>query len=113
MQLCEPSKLVEPLSDAVASDPGWLAEVAGSPVLMLLLAGGMLVLYGLFVLRRKRRLDPRELDFRTIAHQRGYSRAQISTLRKHAMGAGMASPVGIVMSEELSASVLASQNQSQ
>tara|TARA_R110002072_G_scaffold42064_22_gene119270 strand:- start:171293 stop:171622 length:330 start_codon:yes stop_codon:yes gene_type:complete len=108
MQLSEPTKLVNPLSDAASSDPGWLAEVARSPVLMLLVTGGLLVIYGLFVFRRKRRLDPRELAFRTIAHQRGYSRKQISTLRKHAMGAGMASPVGIVMSDELSARVLQS-----
>jgi len=109
MQISEPTKMVNPLEDMVSTHPGWLGDLANSPVLVLLVVGGLLMFYGLFVLRRKRRLDPRELAFRTIAHERGYSRSQISTLRKHAMGAGMASPVGIVMSDELSARVLQSQ----
>ncbi len=56
--------------------------------------------------RRRRRVDPRELAFRSITRQLGLSRGQIDKVRKHATAMGFASPVGIVMNHELLAKAL-------
>jgi len=58
-------------------------------------------LYLAFVYRNRRRLDPRELAFRTICHRMGFSRSQILQIRRHAISMGIASPVGIVLNPQL------------
>lgn len=66
-----------------------------SGVVLMLIAGVVLSR------RRARRMDPRELAFRTIVQKLGYSRSQIKAIRQAALGQGMSSPVGIVMSPSL------------
>jgi hypothetical protein len=53
--------------------------------------------------RRRRRVDPRELAFRRIAHAQGWSRAQVRALRRAAATRGLGSPVGLALSPTLTA----------
>ena len=101
MQGSGPTTLITPSP----IEPG-SAMTMSSPIIFI---GGALVIAGVYfalVRRHRRRLDPRELAFRSLSHKLGLSRAQINTIRKHSASMGLASPVGIVMSQELMTQVL-------
>lgn len=102
MQDAVPTTLfTPPVVDVISTSP------LGVPPIVLIVGGVILIsLYFVFIHRQRRRLDPRELAFRTITRKLGLTRPQITTIRKHAMGVGLASPIGIVMSPELTARVL-------
>ncbi len=106
MQGSGPTTLITPST----AEPGLGVWVSGSPMgSSMVLVGGALVIAGVYfvlVRHRRRRLDPRELAFRSMSHKLGLSRAQINTIRKQSVSMGLASPVGIVMSQELMAQVL-------
>ncbi len=101
MQGSDPTVLITPFPLEPNSGMG-----LGGP--MLIIGGGLVVVgvYFALVRRWRRRLDPRELAFRSLSRQLGLSRAQIHTIRKQSVSMGLASPVGIVMSPELMAQVL-------
>ncbi len=101
MQGSDPTILITPFPPEPSSGMGF-----GSPMLII---GGILVAVGVYfalVHRWRRRLDPRELAFRSLSRQLGLSRGQINTIRKQSVSMGLASPVGIVISQELMAQVL-------
>lgn len=56
--------------------------------------------------RRQRRTDPRELAFRRLAAAQGWSRSQVRSLRRAAVGLGLESPVAIALSPVLTAHAL-------
>lgn len=98
-----PTTLVVPESDpAVPAAQGSLMTggLVVTGVLLLIIAGVV------FSRRRARRMDPRELAFRTIVQKLGYSRSQIKAIRQAAIGAGLTSPVGIVMNPSICERVL-------
>lgn len=104
MTLSTPTTLVVPESDPIAPiEQGSL--LTGS----LITAGALLLIVACVVFSRRRagRMDPRELAFRTIVHKLGYTRSQIRAIRQAAIGAGLTSPVGIVMNPSLCERVLA------
>ncbi|MCA9302696.1 MAG: hypothetical protein KC996_01090 [Phycisphaerales bacterium] len=72
-----------------------------SGVVLMLIAGVVLSR------RRARKMDPRELAFRTIVQKLGYSRSQIKAVRQAAIGQGLSSPVGIVMNPSVCEGVMA------
>ncbi len=105
MQGSGPTILITPTSADPGSGGGVLAWAMGSVmiwVLVVMVIGVVLALAH----RRRRRVDPRELAFRSITRQLGLSRGQIDKVRKHAATMGFASPVGVVMSRELMAKAL-------
>lgn len=76
----------------------------------MLIGGAMIILSGYFFLARRRRrgISPSELAFRRLAKDLGYSKGQITQIRKYAFAKGYPSPVGVVMSQELAARALQS-----
>lgn len=102
MQGSGPSSFIAP--PAIELDSASILGV--SP--MILIACGLLLIgmYLAFVHRQRRRVDPRELAFRSISHKLGLSRTQISMIRRLSVSMGLSSPVGIVMSPELIARAL-------
>jgi len=90
----EPTTLVVP-----APDGGPVQAPSSLVPLGLVTAGVLLMIIAgvVFSRRRARRADPRELAFRRIVHKLGYTRSQIKAIRQAALGAGLTSPVGIVM----------------
>ena len=106
MQGSGPTTLITPPAIEPSSGVWALGSSMGSSMV---LVGGALVIVGVYfalVHRQRRRLDSRELAFRSMSHKLGLSRAQINTIRKQSVSMGLASPVGIVMSQELMAQVL-------
>lgn len=90
------------------TDPAAAPTGLGVPALwallpVVLIAGAWAGLNG----RRRRRTDPRELAFRRLVHARGWSRSQVRVLRRAAAGLGLDSPVGLALSQSLTATVLA------
>ncbi len=81
--------------------------IAGAGVVLIVVAAVV------FSRRRTRRMDPRELAFRTIVRKLGYNRQQIKALRQTAMKSAMTSPVGLAMSPSLSAQIIQSDRQPQ
>lgn len=93
-----PTTLVVPEPSPAPGPPQSSVIPAGlvvSGVVLMIIAGVV------FSRRRARRMDPRELAFRTIVQKLGYSRSQIKAIRQAALGAGLTSPVGIVMNPSL------------
>lgn len=103
----DPGVIDGPLGGALSqvfADPGtaaaWLL-----PVVV-----GLVVAMGLWAAtngRRRRRVDPRELAFRRVAHAQGWSRSQVRAIRRAAAAQGLASPVGLALSPALTGRVLA------
>ncbi len=97
-----PTTLVKPvIVESTTPD-----SLAISPTLIAIGALLFVCIYLIVGQSRRRKLDPRELAFRTLSSKLGFSRGEISTIRKYAMSIGMSSPVGIIMSPELTAQAL-------
>jgi len=97
MQGSEPSTLIVPTT-IESSSHAWSD---GAAIPLLGLVGVCLVAYLVFVHRRRRRVDPRELAFRKMSHKLGLSRRQINAIRQRAIMMGLSSPIGILVSEDL------------
>lgn len=99
----EASVLVVPgQADLMAAPSGIGVSVLWAVLPVILIAGAWAGLNG----RRRRRTDPRELAFRRLIHAQGWSRAQVRSLRRAAIGLGLDSPVSIALSPSLTAAVL-------
>ena len=102
MQGAEPSTLIVPTT-IESSSHAWSDGVA---IPLLVLSGVCFIAYLVLVHRWRRRVDPRELAFRKMSHKLGLSRRQVSRIRKQAMMMGLSSPIGILVSEELTLKVI-------
>jgi len=77
----------------------------------LIIFGAALILisgYFLLIRRNRRKLSAGELAFRTLVKDLGYSKGQVRKIRSYAMSHGHPSPVGIVLSQELTARAMRS-----
>lgn len=102
MQDLSPTTLITP--PAIDAQPAPLFGI--SPAVLIGIGLLCICFYFAFVYRHRRRIDPRELAFRSICHKMGLTRAQIGRIRKHAVSSGLTSPVGIVMNPDLFARAL-------
>jgi hypothetical protein len=76
--------------------------IPGGWTLPLVLASAfILAVIARAALRRRRRIDPRELAFQRLIRTRGWSRDQVRALRHAGEAMGLASPVGIALSPML------------
>lgn len=74
-----------------------------SPILIAMIGIVLICAPLVYVVRQRRRTDPRELAFRTMTRKMGFTHSQSSALRKHASALGLGSPIGVLMSHELTA----------
>ena len=99
MQDAVPSTLISPtIVDAPSSG---ISDF--SPMFFAMIGIILICMPLVYVVRQRQRIDPRELAFRTMARKMGYTHTQISAIRKHASVMGLGSPIGVVMSHELTA----------
>lgn len=97
-----PTTLITPAVPDLSS-----SDLFGLPPMAFIVGGVVLIcMYFAFAHRQHRKLDPRELAFRTLSRKLGLTKEQVSQLRKHAIKAGLTSPVGLVMCPELSAQIM-------
>ena len=102
MQAPGPTTLFSPTAPT-----GTTAQVFGiSPTMLIVLALGLVCIYLALIHRRRRKLEPQELAFRSLSRRMGFSHAEANTIRKYAMKMGMGSPVGIIMNPEITAKAL-------
>ncbi len=59
--------------------------------------------YFLMIRRNRRKISAAELAFRRLVKDLGYSKAQVNKIRSYALTHGHPSPVGVVLSQELTA----------
>ncbi|MBL4697813.1 MAG: hypothetical protein JKX70_03165 [Phycisphaerales bacterium] len=102
MQSSGPTTLFSPTSSVQAAE----SLFGVSPTMLVLFGVALVCFYLAFVHRGRRKLDPRELAFRTLSRRLGLSRAEINSIRKYAIAMGLGSPVGIVMNPEMTAQAL-------
>jgi len=102
MQGSGPSFVIAP----PAIEPGSASILGISPMILVICGVVLVAAYIAVAHRRRGRIDPRELAFRSISHKLGLSRSQINTIRRQSVSMGLPSPIGIVMSPELIAQAL-------
>jgi len=93
-----PTRLITP-QDLAAAHDGASALLAWWPAASLALVGLGLVAAAV-VLRRARRMDPRERAFRILCRRMGVSSSRAARLRAGAAARGLASPVALLVCPE-------------
>ena len=103
MQGSGPTTLIAPPAIEMNSDS--LLWLGISPNIWIGCAIVLIAIYLAFA-HRRRRIDPRELAFRSMSHHLGLNRTQMNIIRRQSIAMGLCSPIGIVMSPDLIAQAL-------
>jgi len=77
-----------------------------SPMLGVGIGVVFVCLYLVMRIHRRRQIDPCELAFRSMTRKMGLTYRQVGLIRKDAAVMGLSSPVGIVLSADLTARAL-------